>query len=38
MEEDQEKITYRITDLAEAERPRERLAKLGAQALNTAEN
>jgi DNA repair protein RadC len=37
VEEDQEKTTYRITDLAEAERPRERLAKLGAQALNTAE-
>ncbi|MBU0510624.1 MAG: DNA repair protein RadC [Chloroflexi bacterium] len=29
--------TYRITDLAESERPRERLAKLGPQALSTAE-
>ncbi len=28
---------YRITDLAEAERPRERLARLGAQALTSAE-
>jgi DNA repair protein RadC len=29
--------TYRITDLAETERPRERLARLGAQALADAE-
>jgi DNA repair protein RadC len=29
--------TYRITDLDQAERPRERLAKLGPQALSTAE-
>jgi DNA repair protein RadC len=29
--------TYRITDLAEGERPRERLARLGPQALSTAE-
>ena len=29
--------TYRITDLAESERPRERLAKLGPQALSNAE-
>jgi DNA repair protein RadC len=29
--------TYRITDLNQAERPRERLAKLGPQALSTAE-
>ncbi len=29
--------TYRITDLAETERPRERLARLGPQALNDAE-
>jgi len=28
---------YRITDLAESERPRERLARLGPQALSTAE-
>lgn len=28
---------YRITDLAESERPRERLSRLGPQALNTAE-
>jgi len=33
----QSKPTYRITDMAESERPRERLARLGAQALNTAE-
>ena len=31
------KPTYRITDLAASERPRERLESLGAQALNTAE-
>ena len=31
------KPTYRITDLAVAERPRERLVTLGPQALNTAE-
>lgn len=30
-------ITYRITDLAAEERPRERLAKLGPQALSNAE-
>lgn len=30
-------MAHRITDLAEAERPRERLVKLGAQALTTAE-
>lgn len=30
-------ISYRITDLAESERPRERLAHLGPQALTTAE-
>lgn len=35
--EDNERATYRIMDLAEAERPRERLAQLGPQALNTAE-
>jgi DNA repair protein RadC len=29
--------TYRITDLASSERPRERLAKLGSQALSNAE-
>jgi DNA repair protein RadC len=29
--------TYRITDLDQSERPRERLARLGSQALNTAE-
>jgi len=29
--------SYRITDLAESERPRERLARLGPQALSTAE-
>jgi DNA repair protein RadC len=34
---DQSKPTYRITDMAESERPRERLARLGPQALNTAE-
>jgi DNA repair protein RadC len=28
---------YRITDLDESERPRERLARLGAQALSNAE-
>lgn len=31
------KLTYRITDLAESERPRERLARLGAQSLSNAE-
>jgi DNA repair protein RadC len=30
-------LAHRITDLAEAERPRERLVRLGAQALTTAE-
>jgi DNA repair protein RadC len=34
---DKQKPTYRITDMAVSERPRERLARLGAQALNTAE-
>ena len=34
---DEHKATYRITDLAESERPRERLGRLGPQALNTAE-
>lgn len=34
---DDQKATYRITDMAAAERPRERLANLGPQALNTAE-
>ncbi len=29
--------TYRITDFDEAERPRERLARLGAQSLSNAE-
>ncbi len=29
--------TYRITDLDQSERPRERLARLGSEALNTAE-
>jgi DNA repair protein RadC len=32
-----EKSTYRIMDLAESERPRERLAHLGAQSLSNAE-
>ena len=32
-----DKPTYRITDLAESERPRERLARLGAQSLSNAE-
>lgn len=32
-----EKSTYRITDMSASERPRERLARHGAQALNTAE-
>lgn len=36
MEEDQVS-TYRIADLAESERPRERLANLGPQALSNAE-
>jgi DNA repair protein RadC len=34
---DEQPITYRITDLAEAERPRERLARLGPQSLSNAE-
>lgn len=34
---DQKPITYRITDLAAEERPRERLVKLGPQALSNAE-
>lgn len=34
---EQQKETYRITDLAETDRPRERLEKLGPQALNNAE-
>ncbi len=33
----EQSATYRITDLAEDERPRERLAKYGPQVLNTAE-
>jgi DNA repair protein RadC len=33
----EEKPSYRITDLATSERPRERLAQLGPQALSTAE-
>ena len=33
----EQSTTYRITDLAESERPRERLARLGPQALSTAE-
>ncbi|MBM3144738.1 MAG: JAB domain-containing protein [Chloroflexi bacterium] len=33
----EETITYRITDLASSERPRERLASLGPQALSNAE-
>jgi DNA repair protein RadC len=32
-----DKPMYRITDLAESERPRERLARLGAQSLSNAE-
>ena len=36
MEEDN-RITYRITDLAETDRPRERLAEVGPKALNNAE-
>ena len=32
-----QRASYRITDLNEAERPRERLARLGAQALSNAE-
>jgi DNA repair protein RadC len=31
------RFSYRITDLAESERPRERLAKMGARALSNAE-
>lgn len=34
---DEQRASYRITDLAESERPRERLSRLGPQALNTAE-
>jgi len=34
---DETKASYRIMDLAESERPRERLARLGPQALNNAE-
>lgn len=34
---DKQKASYRITDMAVSERPRERLANLGPQALNTAE-
>ncbi len=33
----EQKAAYRITDLAQSERPRERLAKLGAQSLADAE-
>ena len=32
-----QKPTYRITDLVAGDRPRERLAQLGPQALSTAE-
>lgn len=32
-----ERSTYRITDIAESERPRERLARLGSKALSNAE-
>lgn len=34
---DEQTASYRITDLAESDRPRERLARLGPQALNSAE-
>ncbi|TES89638.1 MAG: JAB domain-containing protein [Anaerolineales bacterium] len=34
---DEQSASYRITDLAESDRPRERLARLGPQALNSAE-
>lgn len=34
---EEKRPTYRITDLPESERPRERLRRLGPQALNTAE-
>jgi DNA repair protein RadC len=34
---DEHNATYRITDLAETERPRERLARLGPQSLSNAE-
>jgi DNA repair protein RadC len=34
---DSSKPVYRITDLAIEERPRERLARLGSQALSSAE-
>lgn len=34
---DEHTLTYRITDLAEEERPRERLARLGPQSLSNAE-
>jgi len=37
MKSGDDKPTYRITDLAESERPRERLAKLGPAALSNAE-
>ena len=37
MPEEQGHATYRITDLASTERPRERLAKLGPKALSNAE-
>ncbi len=36
-EQDERPTTYRITDLAEQERPRERLARLGPQSLTNAE-
>ncbi len=34
---DEQKITYRISDMQQEERPRERLARLGAQSLSTSE-
>ena len=37
MTESNSRATYRITDLHETERPRERLASLGPQALSNAE-
>jgi DNA repair protein RadC len=37
MKKDDDKPTYRIMDLAESDRPRERLAKLGPTALSNAE-
>ena len=37
MPEDEKPSLYRIADLAVSDRPRERLARLGAQSLTTAE-